>query len=180
MGCLISNIFEKFNNAVLEYSKKGFKLDEIEFMRKSLTNGNDTVLVSIDTVTEYVSELCKNVPTLQLSVKFNDNVLELNKYYFIGNDFYTDSYDEMLSMCSVAVKRRDKVFKDVYTSTHIEFSRLTDKCKKWITDKIKLNNGISTGFKIIDVYFSYYKQRDRKLVAIIKSDECPATTAVYL
>lgn len=180
MGCLISNIFEKFNNAVLEYSKKGFKLDKIEFMRKSLTNGNDTVIVSIDTVTEYVSELCKNVPTLQLSVKLNDNILTLNKYYFIGNDFYTDNYDEMLSMCSVAAKRRDIVFKDVYTSTHIEFSRLTDKCKKWIVDKIKLNKGISTGFKIIDVYFSYYKQRDRKLVAIIKSDEYPATTAVYL
>ena len=180
MGCLISNIFEKFNNAVLEYSQKGFKLYEIEFMRKSLTNGDDTAIVSIDTVTEYVPKLCRNVPTLQLSIKLNDNILTLDKYYFIGNDFYTDSYDEMLSMYTVAENRRSCAFKNVYTSTHIEFLHLTDRCKKWIVDKIKLNNGISTSFKIVDVYFSYYKQRDRKLVAIIKSDEYPATTAVYL
>ena len=180
MGCLISNIFKKFNSAVLEYTDKGFKLDSCEFMKKSFTNGNDVATVSIDTVSEYVPSLCINVPMLQLSVKLNGNVLKSDKYYFIGKDFYTDSYDEMLSMYMVASKRRNASFKNAYSSTHIEFSHLTDRCKKWVLDKIKLNKGISSNFKIVDMYFSYYKQSDRKLVAIIKSDKYPTTTAIYL
>ena len=180
MGCLISKIFREFSDAVLEYTNKGFEIDSCAFMKKSLTNGNDVVTVSIDTVSEFVPNLCRNIPTLMLSVKLNGNTLKQDRYYFIGKEFYTDNYDEMLSMYMVASKRSDASFKNVYSSTHIDFSHLTDICKKWVLDKIKLNKGISSNFKIIDLYFSYYKQSDRKLVAIIKSDEYPTTTAVYL